>query len=213
MGQETEEQQEGLQMSFLDHLDELRRRLIISVGAIAVAFCICFWFSKPIFDFLAVPVKFQMQKARRAQMKVNGEISLDQLKEGEVVQYTFTQETSVNGVKIPLGTTITVKKVTQDNKPLLVVAQPWSVGATLVPPETSVKQLADKGQSELVYNDENNQLMLTGVTSAFMIYMWVSFYAGIALAIPFLLYQVWAFIAPGLYKHEKRYIIPVLVMG
>ena len=44
MSNENEEK-EGLQMSFLDHLDELRQRLIHSVIAIVVAFALCFTFS------------------------------------------------------------------------------------------------------------------------------------------------------------------------
>jgi Sec-independent protein secretion pathway component TatC len=42
---EDGEASEGLQMSFLDHLDELRRRLIFSVTAIGIAFAVCFAFS------------------------------------------------------------------------------------------------------------------------------------------------------------------------
>jgi sec-independent protein translocase protein TatC len=43
--------------------------------------------------------------------------------------------------------------------------------------------------------------------------MTVAIYTAIGLAIPFLLYQLWAFVAPGLYQHEKKYVIPVLSMG
>jgi sec-independent protein translocase protein TatC len=44
-------------------------------------------------------------------------------------------------------------------------------------------------------------------------YIQVALYAALAFAIPFLLYQVWAFISPGLYKHEKGYVVPALVMS
>ena len=37
--------------------------------------------------------------------------------------------------------------------------------------------------------------------------------ASIFVASPWILYQVWAFIAPGLYRHEKRYVVPFLVSG
>jgi sec-independent protein translocase protein TatC len=46
-----------------------------------------------------------------------------------------------------------------------------------------------------------------------MVYMRVALYAGIALAVPFLFYQIWAFIAPGLYQHEKKYVVPVILMS
>lgn len=200
-------------MSFLDHLDELRRRLIYSVVGIGIAFALCFAFSKQIYRFLSVPVVQQLQRAHRAQQAESGQVKLDQLKDGEVLQYTFTQETAISGVKIPLGTTVLVKKVTKDNKPMLVLAQLWGVGHNLLQPETAVSKILQEGESQIVYDDENNQLVLRGVTSAFMIYMRVALYAGIALAIPFLFFQVWAFISPGLYKHEKRYIVPVLFMA
>lgn len=54
---------------------------------------------------------------------------------------------------------------------------------------------------------------MRSVTGAFTLYVQVALYTGIALAIPFLLFQVWAFISPGLYQHEKKYITPVLVMA
>ncbi|HEY8461596.1 MAG TPA: twin-arginine translocase subunit TatC, partial [Blastocatellia bacterium] len=89
------EEQEGLQMSFLDHLDELRRRLIYSVLSIAVAFSICFAFSGYIFDFLSVPIIQQLQKTKRAQQAKYGQPDINALKEGETAQYTFVQDTSV----------------------------------------------------------------------------------------------------------------------
>lgn len=56
-------------------------------------------------------------------------------------------------------------------------------------------------------------LIFTSVAEAFFTYMKVGFIAGIILASPFLLYQIWAFVAPGLYRHEKRYIVPFILGG
>jgi sec-independent protein translocase protein TatC len=56
-------------------------------------------------------------------------------------------------------------------------------------------------------------MIFTSVAEAFFAYMKVAFIAGIILTSPFLLYQVWAFVAPGLYQHEKRYAIPFLLGG
>ena len=107
MSQEHDEQ-EGLQMSFLDHLDELRKRLIYAVISIAIAFALCFAVSKYIFNFLKVPVVAQLQKQRKLVQKSFGKTDPAQVKEGELIQYTFTEETAVSGVKVPLGTTIRV---------------------------------------------------------------------------------------------------------
>jgi sec-independent protein translocase protein TatC len=56
-------------------------------------------------------------------------------------------------------------------------------------------------------------LVFTSVAEAFFTYMKVAFIAGIMLTSPFVLFQVWAFVAPGLYRHEKRYVIPFVVAG
>src|SRR5262245_10526382 len=207
------EEREGLQMSFLDHLDELRHRLIYSVFSIAIAFSVCFALSGYIFDFLAVPVVKQLRKAKREQQAKYGQPNINDLKEGETAQYTFVQDTSVNGVKIPNGATVRVKKITKDNQPQLALELPWAIGKMIVPAETPVSSILKEGEKSLNSDDENSKLVLRGVTSSFMIYMEVALYAGIAFAIPFLLYQIWAFIAPGLYKHERRYVMPLIAMG
>ena len=59
----------------------------------------------------------------------------------------------------------------------------------------------------------NTQFIYTQPTEAFMMYMKMSFFVGIFVAAPFILYQIWAFVAPGLYAHEKIYVIPFVVLG
>jgi sec-independent protein translocase protein TatC len=62
-------------------------------------------------------------------------------------------------------------------------------------------------------HDPNVKFIYTGPSEALMLYMKMSFFTGIFVAAPYLLYQVWAFIAPGLYKHEKAYAAPFILMG
>jgi sec-independent protein translocase protein TatC len=61
--------------------------------------------------------------------------------------------------------------------------------------------------------DPNVKFIYTAPSEALMLYMKMSFFAGIFLAAPFLLYQIWAFVSPGLYAHEKRWAIPFITMG
>ncbi len=56
-------------------------------------------------------------------------------------------------------------------------------------------------------------LIFISVAEAFFTYMKVAFIAGIILTSPFLLYQVWAFVAPGLYQKEKKYVVPFVLGG
>lgn len=56
-------------------------------------------------------------------------------------------------------------------------------------------------------------LIFTSVAEAFFTYMKVAFIAGFILTSPFVLFQVWAFVAPGLYRNEKRYVIPFVAAG
>jgi sec-independent protein translocase protein TatC len=54
-------------------------------------------------------------------------------------------------------------------------------------------------------------LIATNVVSPFMTPFKLAFYASIFIAMPVLLYQIWAFVAPGLYKREKRFAVPLLL--
>jgi sec-independent protein translocase protein TatC len=113
--EEPEERELGARMTFLEHLDELRKRLLYSIIALAVGFALCWIFREQIFLFIRYPID----------------------------------------------------------------------------------QVLD-------------QLIVTKPTDPFTIYMKVSFVGAIFVAIPVILLQLWMFIAPGLYRKEKRYVLPFL---
>jgi sec-independent protein translocase protein TatC len=58
---------------------------------------------------------------------------------------------------------------------------------------------------------EGASMIATEVASPFLTPFKLTLVAAIFLAIPYVLYQVWSFIAPGMYRHEKRFAIPLLV--
>ncbi len=58
---------------------------------------------------------------------------------------------------------------------------------------------------------DSQRLIYTGLTEAFFTYVKVAFFAGIFLTFPILLAQIWLFIAPGLYKNERKAFLPFLV--
>lgn len=55
------------------------------------------------------------------------------------------------------------------------------------------------------------KLIATGVLSPVLVPLKVSLLAAFLIALPYVLYQTWAFVAPGLYSHEKRLVVPLVV--
>lgn len=67
--------------------------------------------------------------------------------------------------------------------------------------------------SGLEANDFHVRLINTKLSGQFLMYMNVSFYAGIILASPYILYQLFRFVSPALYENEKRYSLRVIAWG
>ncbi|MBQ9641881.1 MAG: twin-arginine translocase subunit TatC [Bacteroidaceae bacterium] len=65
----------------------------------------------------------------------------------------------------------------------------------------------------LAPKDPAVQLINTELTSQFVIHMMVSFYAGLLVAAPYVLFEVYRFVAPALYQNEKRYATHVVLSG
>jgi sec-independent protein translocase protein TatC len=116
-----ESESESGKMSFLEHLDELRKRLVHVAAILAIGFVASFFFAKRIYDFLAIPMS----------------------------------------QSLPEGT----------------------------------------------------KLAFTKPTDPFTLYMKVAFLSSIFLTLPFTLHEVWKFIAPGLYRKEKKYVLPFLTFS
>ena len=58
---------------------------------------------------------------------------------------------------------------------------------------------------------KGSTLIATGVMSPFLAPFKLSVFVALFIAMPYVLYQIWAFVAPGLYRHEKRFAIPLLI--
>jgi sec-independent protein translocase protein TatC len=58
---------------------------------------------------------------------------------------------------------------------------------------------------------EGKNLVFTSLTAPFLLYMKVSFLAAVLATAPFLFLQVWYFVAPGLYKKEKKHVVPFVL--
>jgi sec-independent protein translocase protein TatC len=68
-------------------------------------------------------------------------------------------------------------------------------------------------QPLLTQMPSGTQMIATSVTTPFLVPMKVAILIGIVLSLPYTLYQVWAFIAPGLYQRERRFIGPLIIIS
>ncbi|RMX07801.1 twin-arginine translocase subunit TatC [Corticibacter populi] len=64
-----------------------------------------------------------------------------------------------------------------------------------------------------VHMPPDAKLIAVGVLSPVLVPLKVLLLVAVLLALPWLVYQIWAFVAPGLYSHEKRFALPLIVLG
>lgn len=218
-GKETSEEDLGGQMSFLEHLDELRTRLIRSIAFVIVASFLCWFVSDRIYNFLARPVQRALANAQQQRnvslAGLNGPLSaapLNSLKEKEQVRFAFPENTRLGQATIPAGTSVLarVDKDAQGNL-ALYTDEPLSAGKEVVPKDVKLPVDLNGGYEKLP--DPNDKLVVTTALEPFALYVKVSLYAALGLSVPFLLWQIWAFVAPGLYPHERKYVTPFIALS
>ena len=205
-------------MSFLEHLDEVRRRLINSIIIIAIAFGICWWAKNDIYNFLAVPVQKALGSAQRREIPVEGltgnekVLPLNNLQEGEMGRYVFDRATKL-GVSVASPGTSVQSVVSKDvNGNLgLFTTEPIYTSNAVIP--KGIKLPVDFKTPEKEEIGADQRMVVTTVGESFTLYVTVSLYAAIALSMPFLLLQIWGFISPALYKHERSYVTPFILLS
>src|SRR6266545_3708457 len=218
IGQDHDEEELGGQMSFLEHLDELRSRLIRSIVFVFVACSVCWFFSDRIYNFLAIPVERALADAQRRQIPIAGMTgnenvsSLSSLKEGDTGRYLFPEETKLGTSIIPAGASVTarVSKNTQGQLGLYT-DEPLYAGNIVIP--KGVRLPVDFTSLPQAISGVNDKLIVTSALEPFSLYIKVSLYAAICLSVPFLLWQIWAFVSPGLYPHERGYVTPFILLS
>ncbi len=204
-----------VQMSFLDHLDELRKRLVNSVIIIVVAFVFCFYFSGQIFNFLSVPIRKALSEAERRDLPVKGLtgdekiLPLSSLKEGDTGLYVFDRATKLGVSVIAPGTSVqSVVGKDSENLPGLFTREPIVTTNGVIP--SGVRLPADLSVDAQAEPTADERLIVTTAPESFTLYVTVSLYSAIALSVPFLLMQIWGFISPALHKHERSYVTPFI---
>ncbi len=205
-------------MSFLDHLDELRKRLIRSIVFVFVATSVCWFFSDRIYSFLAVPVERALADAQRRQLPIAGLtgnetiLGLASLKENDVGRYVFPEETKLGTSVIPVGASVAARAAKDAQGQLgLFTDEPLYAGSTVIP--KGVRLPVDFTSLPQAYSGINDKLIVTTALEPFSLYIKVSLYAALCISVPFLLFQIWAFVSPGLYPHERGYVTPFIALS
>lgn len=203
-------------MSFLEHLDELRQRLIRCALFLLAAFVLCWFFSDRIYQFLEVPVRAAMVKAKREAALALKDAQLAALKDlpdGTFVTFTFPTDCKIGDAIVQTGTTLRAKvQRAADGFPELIIDEPWVINSeAVIKPGFVIPR--DLLSPRAIALSPDNRLIVLTVQGAFNLYIKVSFYAALFFSVPFILFQAWGFISPGLYPHEKRYAAPFIIMS
>jgi sec-independent protein translocase protein TatC len=217
-GPEEEGRRQGAQMSFLEHLDELRRRVIRSVAFVLCALVLCWFVSDRVYNFLSAPVNRALADAAQRPVPLEGLsdgvhiLPLSSVAEGDAGRFVFGETTKLGLSVIPPGTSVAARVARgADGRLGVYTDEPLFAGSSVIP--RGVLLPADfSGRDRRLPNEEDKLVVRTAV-EPFSLYLQVSLYAALCLSVPFLLWQVWGFIAPGLYPHERGWALPFVVMS
>ncbi len=205
-------------MSFLEHLDELRSRLIRSLAFVFLAATLCWFVSDRIYAFLAAPVNRALAEAQRRQVPVNGltgnekVLPLTAVKENDLGRYIFSEETKIGTSVIPAGSSVMARAAKDGQGQLgLFTEEALYAGNTIIP--KGVRLPVDFNALPDDYAGISDKLIVNSLIDPFSLYVKVSLYAALCLSIPFLLWQIWAFVSPGLYPHERGYVTPFILLS
>ena len=189
------------------HLAELRLRLSLSVASLLVAFVIAFTFHNVILRWITTPLNNALTEVGRivnAQEKGKWHTSsIDNKSSTITVAKPITpQESAVLKLENSLSqaTKVADEKLAQLLKEATQAVH--ELGETLKGLQTNV----DK-------NTFGGKITTHQVGGAFFVALKVSFFAAILGALPFILYQLWLFISPGLYENEKQMVYPFVIGG
>lgn len=203
------------QMSFLEHLDELRRRLVNCAIIIVIAFLFCWFVSQPIYDFLSVPIRRAMSEQARRNLGlvgINGDESLkplSQISEGDKGRYIFDRSANLGATVVSSGATVSAEvKRDKDGKLGLFTTEPLITNNAIVP--MGVRLPVEFEETAVSQPNPDERMTVTTAMEPFTLYVTVALYAAIALSVPFLLWQIWGFISPALYPHERSYVTPFI---
>lgn len=216
--EEQSVEMQGKEMSFLEHLDELRRRLVNSVLILIVAMLCCWFVSDKVYNFLSIPIIEAISNAERRQVPLAGLtgdekiLPLNSLKMGDKGRFVFDKATTLGTSVVQPGTSVSAEVAGDRAGGVGLFSQePIYTSNAVIP--AGVKLPVDLTLDSSDGGDPNEQLIVTTVPESFTLYVTVTLYTAIAVSMPLLLLQIWGFISPALYKHERAYVTPFIFLS
>ena len=187
------------------HLVELRKRLGLSVLSVFIAFVIAFTFHNSILSWITQPLNNALAEVGRiieSQDKTTWKMKPTE-------QHTTTQNNLTQNVAIKLQDRLQEASKIADSKLSILLKEAAQAASEL---SQTLKSM-DLSQPQQKHKSFEGKITTHQVGGAFFVALKVSFFAGLLGALPFILYQLWLFVAPGLYSNEKKMVIPFVVGG
>ena len=185
-------------LSLVEHLDELRSRLIVCVLGLVVCFGIAFWQNETVLDIVNAPLEdTQNLDGRERSNDPLEQNARFQIKSGEA----WRAEARFFGAQEQLYLQLARTASGAARRAYLGVA------AQAAAAERSARAAADA-----VPSNRERQPVTLGVAEPFTTTMSVAFYAALLLALPLILYQAYAFVVPAFEPGERRVAVPLLLM-
>ena len=180
-------------MSLGDHIEELRTYMWRAIKGFLIALIIGFLVAKPVLHFLIAPVdqvldEMRDERIKKIQKQLKEEDpEVKSIRRYEPIFVRFNKRELANELGLEL-------RDTEADDMMTVTMQ--------FPPA----EIVDKTRKIQELVNEKGKLKVFNVTEGFMVWFKVSMYTGFVLASPWIFYQMWMFIAAGLYPHEKQYV-------
>ena len=191
------------------HLVELRRRIFISVMALFISFILSFIFYKPILDWVTKPlenaltmVKKKVQKNEDGKWQVEGK-ELNQSKSITKLEKNITLSRADKAIT-------NAQKILDSNTSSAVEK---SLAKSIISIAQYAKDLKEQELKQEAINKKNDfwgSITTHQLGGVFIVALKVSLFSAIFLSLPIILWQMWLFVAPGLYDNEKKMALPFL---
>src|SRR5919107_314266 len=188
-------------LSLVDHLAELRTRLVISIVTLVAAFSFCFWKNNAILDIVTKPVRDtqNLQNPSTSSKDPLEQAARFQPEQGHALRALAPALSSSSRTFDALGA---ASNLTADQRA--------SVASSSRELAAAGRQVAQAAQA-IPRNTQRN-LVTLGVTEPFTATITIAFYAALLLAMPMLLFQAYAFVLPAFSPRERTVALPLMLM-